>query len=102
MESKEPLELEIMEFEIDRDILKKLDKLIAKGKYTSREQAMFDALTETVSQHKNIAHEKPLVIKVDVKIPADLKAQIDELIYLKIFPDFNDIMEKSLEKLMGE
>ena len=102
MESKEPLEFEIMEFEIDRAILKKLDELIAKGKYTSREHAMNDALADTVSRHKNMVHERPSVIKIDVRIPADLKAQVDELINLKIFPDFNDLMEKSLKKLMGE
>jgi Arc/MetJ-type ribon-helix-helix transcriptional regulator len=102
MESKDPLEFETMEFEIDRAILKKLDELIAKGRYPSREQAMNDALADTVARHKDMAHERPSVIKIDVRIPADLKAQVDELIYLKIFPDFNDLVEKSLKKLMGE
>lgn len=102
MESKEPLEFEILEFEIDRAVLKKLDELIAKGTYTSREQAIQDALADTVSRHKNMAHERPSVVKVDVRIPADLKAQVDELIYLKIFPDINDLIEKSLKKLTGQ
>ncbi len=102
MESKESLESDIIEFEIDRAILKKLDDLIAKGKYTSRERAMNDALAETVSRHKDMVHEKPSVVKIDVRLPADLKAQVDELIYLKIFPDFNDLIEKSLKNFMGE
>jgi hypothetical protein len=102
MESEQPLDFEIVEFEIDRDVLYKLDSLIAKGKYTSRQQAMFNALADTVSQHKDISRERPSIVKVDVRIPTDLKAQVDELIYLKIFPDFNDLMEKSLKKLVGD
>jgi hypothetical protein len=102
MESERPLDFEIVEFEIDRDVLHKLDNLIATGKYTSRQQAMFNALADTVSQHKDITRERPSIVKVDVRIPTDLKVQVDELIYLKIFPDFNDLMEKSLKKLVGD
>ena len=102
MESEQPLDFEIVEFEIDRDVLHKLDTLIAEGKYTSRQQAMFNALADTVSQHKDVTHERPSIVKVDVRIPTDLKIQVDELIYLKIFPDFNDLMEKSLKKLVGD